>query len=263
MNLPQIDPAYQRAIEIVRDAYVDTIAAVADTTLIRQGDWIQTTTPSSKQRWFNRVVHSRLSAAQAARRVAETLAAYSNNGSDCEWLVWPDTSPSGFDQVLRDHGFQAKERADGLLIGTAKFEEMAPVVGLKVARVQRGEVPQYVELSARGWDAREIDRSLLLERIEQDFSTTEFYWVMKGSEPIGTGEWKRVSSSGYLCGSTVLPQHRGQGAYRALVRHRLAKMHEQGVQVASTIALEGTSAPILEKLGFSSRVPIHYFAHEL
>jgi hypothetical protein len=50
----------------------------------------------------------------------------------------------------------------------------------------------------------------------------------------------------------VLESTRGQRLYRGLVAARLASLRARGMRLAVTQAREGTSAPILERLGFAT-----------
>jgi GNAT superfamily N-acetyltransferase len=57
------------------------------------------------------------------------------------------------------------------------------------------------------------------------------------------------NDAAYLIGGVVLPELRGRGVYRALVRARLEAVRGR-LSLATTHAREATSAPILERLGF-------------
>jgi GNAT superfamily N-acetyltransferase len=54
----------------------------------------------------------------------------------------------------------------------------------------------------------------------------------------------------YLAGGGTLPEHRGRGAYTALVRARWDAAVERGTPVL-TVGAGDMSRPILERLGFS------------
>ena len=56
---------------------------------------------------------------------------------------------------------------------------------------------------------------------------------------------------GFLWGGGTHPDHRGRGAYRALLAARLACAHARGCPVVAVYAREGTSDPIVAALGFA------------
>jgi hypothetical protein len=53
-----------------------------------------------------------------------------------------------------------------------------------------------------------------------------------------------------LWGGGTVPDGRGRGAYRAVLAARAAHAAALGVGLLGVYAREGTSAPILERLGF-------------
>ena len=60
----------------------------------------------------------------------------------------------------------------------------------------------------------------------------------------------RGGTTVYLAGGATLPDYRGRGAYRALVRARWDAAVERGTPVL-TVGAGEMSRPILERLGFS------------
>lgn len=248
-------------VEIIRNAYIETLGRCDDTKLICTADWVQTVTASDHARWFNRVIFSTVPNGQEARRlIEETVKTYQANGADCEWLVWPDTVPSEFAALLAAVGFTREEVAFGMLLETALYSQLETPTRLVAEPLERKDIAQFVDVSARGWTERDIDTDFAVSRMEGVFDANDFFWVKIDGEPIATAETQYVSDSGYLCGSSVLPDYRGLGAYRLLIKRRLEQLAENGVPLASSIALEGTSAPILEKLGFRNVASIRYFA---
>ena len=75
---------------------------------------------------------------------------------------------------------------------------------------------------------------------------------------LGVADGEVVASAGarygrttvYLAGGATLPEHRGRGAYRALVRARWDAAAARGTPVLTVVA-GSMSRPILEQLGFS------------
>jgi hypothetical protein len=69
---------------------------------------------------------------------------------------------------------------------------------------------------------------------------------------VGTLDSQLAAPVGLLRDGCVRSAWRGRGAYRALVTDRLVRAKNRGQRLVFTDAREGTSAPILARLGFSS-----------
>ncbi len=63
-------------IEIIRSAYVETLNHCVDTEIRNSDAWIQTITPSKKERWFNRVIYSKGMQTETKGILDKTLAKY-------------------------------------------------------------------------------------------------------------------------------------------------------------------------------------------
>ncbi len=175
-------------------------------------------------------------------------------------MVWPDTEPKNLDRILEENGFKSAEVSEGMTLETKKHHSISVPKGLEARKISYEDIHQYVEVVAAGWDSREIDKANAVDRIKREFERGDFFWVFEKGEPIATGETQYVSLSGYLSGSSVIPKFRGRGAYRLLLKKRLQEMEKKGVRIASTIALVGTSAPVLKKIGFGDPIPIRYYS---
>lgn len=70
--------------------------------------------------------------------------------------------------------------------------------------------------------------------------------------PVGTGGLEIDGRDARLYGGGVVPDVRGRGVYRALLRHRLAYAAEHGAWVAITRGRVATSGPVLRRAGFEA-----------
>lgn len=78
-----------------------------------------------------------------------------------------------------------------------------------------------------------------------------FAQALVDGQPVGAGSARMVGDGhGHLDGSVVLPAHRGRGAYRALVAHRVAWAAAEGARHVTIHAVRDTAAPICRRLGF-------------
>ena len=78
---------------------------------------------------------------------------------------------------------------------------------------------------------------------------------------LGTGGISIFDELGlaFLFGGCVLEQHRGQGVYSALLDARLALAQARGFDAVGIYARHGTSAPIVERLGFEKLGEMQYW----
>jgi len=74
----------------------------------------------------------------------------------------------------------------------------------------------------------------------------------RGGAIAGSAGFITKPRSAYLVGGVVVAAHRGAGLYRALLDERLRRIAALGLPLATTLARESTSAPILDRLGFET-----------
>lgn len=99
-------------------------------------------------------------------------------------------------------------------------------------------------------EARERRRREAKERWERRRVRPGGQWLAYiDGEPVGWGSAVAGPRGLYLSGGATLPEARGRGAYRALVRARWDYAARLGTP-ALTVGAQETSRPILERLGF-------------
>lgn len=82
------------------------------------------------------------------------------------------------------------------------------------------------------------------------------YLAQVGEIPVSFGVMNRTEAGPMLlAGGVTLPEHRGRGAYRALVRARWDAAQRVGTPALVTQA-QAASRPILERLGFRATAVI-------
>lgn len=222
-----------------------------DTQQIVRDGWVQLITPSAP--YLNEVSFSAVDEARVERVIDETIAQYRAIGKGVKWYLGPESRPLDMGARLARRGFR-RSNYRGMIIDTSR--SIAGGDGVRVERVEADRVDAFVEATMRGWamDAdqteaeREAHHRALVEvpRISYAFLAT-----MQG-EAIGTAGILMRDGYGYFVGGQVVGEARGRGAYRALVGARLGFLRSTGIGYAVTFALETTSAPILERLGFET-----------
>jgi GNAT superfamily N-acetyltransferase len=226
-----------------------------DTIIDQRPGWYQLTTPSSKQHWFNGIVESKLSASEAPARVAEVIAHYKKLGSRFRWTLGPSATPADLGKILTDHGLSADHVGYGMARESALDE--GPIdPRIQVERATLENVEDYVAATALGWgNTYDASQEILqdMRRCLVDPSHPTLYFLARyGGKAVASGALLPFQRSGYLLASSVAPEFRKKGIYRALVAHRLRVLKERGIPLATIYAMSHTSAPICRKLGFET-----------
>lgn len=100
---------------------------------------------------------------------------------------------------------------------------------------------------------REGEIAELARQVESGEDRTVFrYLAYADGQPIGHAGTTLDGEVVKLWGGSVLEDYRGRGAYRALLRTRLADAAERGGRLALVKARTGTSSPILRRAGFTA-----------
>jgi hypothetical protein len=229
------------------------------TYIVDREGWYQIITPGSKNPQRNMVLFSNVPDSDADAVIEETIAQYRSIDASLRWCVGPPTRPFDFGDRLRRRGFVETD-VRGMACVPERFvaSEVADVV---VERIGLEEANVYADTMVIGWhtaDAPPSSEEFAMAREDQLWALSQpgeriqsFLARYKG-EPAGSAGFILRGDMAYLVGGNVLPALRKRGIYRALVAARMARLRELGIGYAATQAREATSAPILEKLGFTS-----------
>lgn len=220
---------------------------IPDLRVVERPGWLQIITPSMS-RGNNEVVHAELSEEDADAVIDRTIAEYQALGLRWRWRVGPGSTPADLPARLERRGFLRHDVA-ALARETAG---VPPVPGIEVERVDERTVGEYTATFSRGWD---FDPAIIaaanVHAITSPASRHRLYLARIGGEPVGVGNAAWFERSIYLQSGVVLPAFQHRGVYRALTAARLADAAAAGIPLATTNARPETSAPILERLGFS------------
>lgn len=225
-----------------------------DSLLIERPGWAQILTPSCADTSLNEVVFSETETKAAAQVVEQTMQEYAGHGVPFKWCVGPWTQPSGFSDLLRNYGFQGwRVRGMGAVTHSPFRASSAEI---SVRRVNDARLPAFLAVYAEGWGIRERETAAIEDAIRKARSRTlpkmEFFLALVHQTPAGVSSYCMQSGGvAYLNGAVVLPEFRGRGLYHAMIAARFRSLLAQRVGYAVTQAREATSAPILEKMGFT------------
>jgi len=177
------------------------------------------------------------------------------------WWIGSSATPGDLENRLLAHG--AEPFGDEpLLASMALTEAPSEVEGVEIELVETFE--GFVRAREIAWDAsgfteeqREAGRAVLPERWEFRLRTADsaLYLASIEGRTVACGDIVFLPEAGFLCGAATLPEARGRGAFRALVRARW----DEAVRRGTATLLVGAgkmSRPILERIGFQTLAEI-------
>jgi len=215
---------------------------------IEREGWHQLITPALKFGGLNGVYLAVLDESHVDSVIDATLARYQELGIHFRWNVGPDSRPLDLGDRLQARGLRPVR-----VIGMASTH-LADLgdSNVCVEKVDATTLPEFNDLMSRGWGLRSqifCDYNAHLLRTAPAFNP--MFIARIDGQGVGAASYTAFPKSAYLIGAVVLPEFRGQGAYTALVRKRQEHAREAGIELATCHAMANTSAPILERLGFS------------
>lgn len=217
-----------------------------------------------RRRWAG-VCHLRLAEAQA--EVTATVAEIRGLVEGIETVVWnvgSTATPSDLPARLRSLGLRDPDPPFDPVVAAMALDEEPPVIdGVAVRRIETFEqhlaglevmlaAAQWTEAAAAGERERAEET---YERRQRRGGLQWLAWV--DGRPVAYAAADRAAAGLYLTGGSTLPEARGRGCYRALVRARWDEAVRLGTPGLAVQGQYGSSAPILRKLGFTEVATIH------
>ena len=183
-----------------------------------------------------------------------------------EWWVGWSVRPSLADELLSAGLVPDDEPVlTGMTCATAPPE----AAHVEVRAIETAA--QYLEAIAVDWevweisdDEREKRRAVEVGRFDEDYAAgTAHHWAAyDDGRPVGFGRGIDMEDGVALMGGAVLPDARGRGVYRALVRARWDHAAARGTPLL--VGQAGRmSAPVLDGFGFVRHGEIRLFADRL
>jgi len=203
------------------------------------------------------VFWSALDARTADDVIAAQVTLFAARGEEFEWKLYSYDQPADLAARLRAAGF-VPEQPESLMIG--ELSQVLRVLGDAElppgVRFERISEPSAVELLVGVHDAVfGGDHAELRESVRAQLAAAPeliaLVVVMAGDQPVCSGRMEFVPGAQFagLWGGGTVPQWRGRGIYRALVRYRAEIAAGRGYAYLTVDATE-QSRPILERSGF-------------
>jgi GNAT superfamily N-acetyltransferase len=185
------------------------------------------------------------------------------------WWVGDSATPADILSRLPELGVVANED-EPLLTGMTATSPPPPAAeGIEVRRIQT--LADYLAALEVDWEVWQTPEA---ERAERRVLEAERFAPMQGSgvvhhfaafldgERVGFGRAIYTETAVALFGGSVLPEARGKGVYRALVRARWDAAVARGTPTL-VVQAGAMSAPVLAGLGFEPHGQIHLFVDRL
>lgn len=220
-------------------------------------------------RLFTSAYPFRLDDVQGALEEVRT-AARERGVAEVEWWLGPDVEPPDLSERLRRLGLRTADGPDHQPWTTAMviLDETPGVRGVEarpVATIE--ELREATEVAGVAFgspeERRERARADLDEQWElREGKYTRTFGAWLDGELVGSGRSAYVDRCSLLVSGGVVPQARGRGVYRALVRARWDDAAARGA-TALLVYAGAMSRPVLERVGFQPLFDIEILLDEV
>ena len=175
------------------------------------------------------------------------------------WWVGESATPADLPERLLELGFRyGKPPDDGPTATAMAMLEAPPPAPANVEVRLVGSFDEFVRGVEIQWEAfgtleaeREEQRAQFQERwaTQDDPANAKTFLAFVDGQAVGAANAVFADAGALLIGGATLPEARGLGAYRALVRARWDEAERRGAP-ALVVQAGAMSKPILERLGF-------------
>jgi len=180
------------------------------------------------------------------------------------WNVGSSAQPADLPARLRALGLREPDPPlDAVAAAMILTEEPVSVDDVEVRRIETFDdhlIGLEILLAADTWsaEARAGKRARAEKTFELQRRRGDLQWLacLDGT-PVAWAAAERASPGLFLAGGATLPEARGHGCYRALVRARWDEAVRLGLPGLAVQAQYASSAPILRGLGFVEAATIH------
>ena len=170
------------------------------------------------------------------------------------WWVGPSATPPDLEARLLGHG--AEPWRDGVIASMLTEEAPPEVPEIAVRRVETFAdflVAREIAWVVAGFTEEQAAEYRVTQREKWESRVRAgdgaAYLACVDGEPVGSADILFLPFAGFLSGASTLPDYRGRGIYRALVRARWDDAVRRGTP-ALIVGAGAMSRPILERIGF-------------
>ena len=228
-----------------------------DLRVVERPGWMQIVTPSFRDGSFNGVSRSVLTASEVEPAIDRTLDEYRALGLKFRWAVPPGSQPDDLADRLARRGLEARW-VRAMACATSSLPPAADP-DIRVEEVGERDVDVYTQIMAEGWSTDPAPLDAVHRAVLRDPGRCHrLFLALYRGEPAGVASYAAFPRSVHLLGAVVLPKYRRRGLYHAMVTARMRAAAVRGRTLATSQALDATSGPLLETMGFETlaRFPV-------
>jgi GNAT superfamily N-acetyltransferase len=219
--------------------------------VVERPGWLQIITPTFRDGSFNGVSLSVLGEDEADQVIDRTIEEYRRLGIKFRWSVPPGSKPDDLGDRLARRGLvHTSVRAMA-----RTTSHVSPLVDpdIRVEEIGARDIEVYTRVMAEGWSTSPEPLLAVHRAVLADPGRCHhLFLALHRGQPAAVASYAAFERSAYLIGAVVLPRYRGLGLYRASVTARLRAAASRGLSLATSQAMETTSAPLLEHMGFDT-----------
>ncbi len=237
----------------VADCMVATAWVKPESVKVDRPEIFQLTNTVAPYNFLNGVMRTQLRSEEEMAQISSVYAEYKAKKIPFRWFSFPHSEPVDLNARLEKLGPHVVIEMQGLYILQENYPLQLPSnIGVEILSAQN--LLEYSLTNTQGWGQKGAEAQRIQTEIANDFkmgaSPNYSFLVRYRGEPAGTGMMRIVDNAGYLFASSVRPEFRGKGVYRALVAHRLGLLKALGIASTFILARKATSAPICRRMGF-------------
>ncbi|MCL4333563.1 MAG: GNAT family N-acetyltransferase [Candidatus Thermoplasmatota archaeon] len=224
----------------------------------------------------NHVGLARFSQDNADEMIQIVIQEFKKYGKSFSWAVGPDSTPSDLGDRLKNNGFhQMTDIQEAGMVMELSSDNIRESHTSSVKEVTLDELEENLDLIVKsfGSDMNKGSANAILQTMKAVNATKRYNGQIKtyiaydketgGKVGFAVMEMDREGKYGILDGSAVLPSFRGRGIYKSMVWKRLEDAKYNGLEFLIIHALEETSAPICEKIGFRKICSISFYGYNI
>ena len=217
---------------------------------------------------LNCVGLSKLSEQTAENTIREVAERYIEKAKNFSWLVGPSSSPHNLGSLLEKNGLVKIPQAcmAGMYTELKEFK----LKGSEGVTIEKKPIPKILEYnnllaSAYGFgeslEAFAVRSKLIMH--SGDGGDLYLAFLKNSDDPVayGVSVYYRKEKIVILQGSGTLGAFRGKGIYTSLVATRISDAIDMGMETAVIQAINSTSMPICQKIGFKKISDIDLYAY--
>jgi GNAT superfamily N-acetyltransferase len=199
----------------------------------------------------NLVGMARLDERAADATIARVAERFARERRAFGWAIGPDTTPRDLKRRLERAGMATIAHLAGMAI-TELDIPVAPDPAFRIRELSADEATRESEMMGRAYGMPADVAVLFVRLLGSGAIRARAYFAYADGAPLAWSYLVYLPSSPIvlLGGAATLPEARGRGIYRALVKRRLDDARADGREAAVIQADRDTSAPICAKLGF-------------